>query len=54
MKFTDDQGYDYDATAAAIYNAVVASTVNPEGLTASDITVEYTWTRPASPIPSSL
>lgn len=41
MKFTDDQGYDYDATAAAIYNAVVASTVNPEGLTASDITVEY-------------
>lgn len=41
MKFTDDQGYDYDATAAAIYNAVVASTVNPEGLTASDVTVEY-------------
>lgn len=41
MKFTDDQAYDYDATAAAIYNAVVASTVNPEGLTASDITVEY-------------
>lgn len=41
MKFTDDQGYDYAATAAAIYNAVVASTVNPEGLTASDVTVEY-------------
>ena len=41
MKFTDDQGCDYDATAAAIYNAVVASTVNPEGLTASDVTVEY-------------
>lgn len=41
MKFTDDQGYDYDATAAAIYNAVVASTVNPEGLTAADVTVEY-------------
>lgn len=41
MKFTDDQGYDYDATAAAIYNAVVASTVNPEGLTVDDVTVEY-------------
>lgn len=41
MKFTDAQGYDYDATAAAIYNAVVASTVNPEGLTAADVTVEY-------------
>ena len=41
MKFTDDQGCDYDATAAAIYNAVVASTVNPEGLTVDDVTVEY-------------
>ena len=41
MKFTDAQGYDYDATAAAIYNAVVASTVNPVGLTAADVTVEY-------------
>lgn len=41
MKFTDDQGYDYAATAEAIYNAVVASTVNPEGLTAADVTVEY-------------
>ena len=41
MKFTDAQGYDYDATAAAIYNAVVSSTVNPEGLTAADVTVEY-------------
>ena len=41
MKFTADQGYDYDATAQAIYNAVVSSTVNPEGLTAADVTVEY-------------
>ena len=41
MVFTDDQGYDYTATAAAIYNAVVASTVNPQGLTADDVTVEY-------------
>lgn len=41
MKFTADQGYDYAATAEAIYTAVVASTVNPEGLTADDVTVEY-------------
>lgn len=41
MKFTADQGYDYAATAQAIYNAVVASTVNPEGLTAADVIVEY-------------
>lgn len=41
MKFTADQGYDYAATAEAIYNAVVSSTVNPEGLTAADVTVEY-------------
>ena len=41
MVFTDDQGYDYTATAAAIYNAVVASTVNPQGLTAEEVTVEY-------------
>ena len=41
MVFTADQGYNYDATAAAIYNAVVASTTNPTGLTAEDVTVEY-------------
>lgn len=41
MVFTADQGYDYDATAAAIYNAVVASTTNPTDLTAEDVTVEY-------------
>ena len=41
MVFTGDQGYDYDATAAAIYNAVVNSTANPEGLTADQVTVEY-------------
>ena len=39
MVFTDDQGYDYDATAAAIYEAVVASTT--PALTAADVTVEY-------------
>lgn len=41
MVFNAEQGYDYTATAKAIYNAVVASTVNPEGLTADDVTVEY-------------
>lgn len=41
MVFNVEQGYDYAATAKAIYNAVVASTVNPEGLTADDVTVEY-------------
>lgn len=40
MKFTADQGYDYAATAAAIYNAVVAST-SPVSLSADDVTVEY-------------
>ena len=41
MAFNAEQGYDYAATAKAIYNAVVASTINPEGLTADDVTVEY-------------
>lgn len=40
MKFTDDQDYDYAATAQAIYEAVVAST-SPIQLTAEDVTVEY-------------
>lgn len=40
MAFNDEQGYDYEATAAAIYNAVVAST-SPVTLTAADVTVEY-------------
>lgn len=40
MVFDDEQGYDYTATAAAIYNAVVASTA-PLALTADDVTVEY-------------
>lgn len=40
MAFNDEQGYDYEATAAAIYNAVVAST-SPVELTAADVTVEY-------------
>lgn len=41
MAFNAEQGYDYAATAKAIYNAVVASTINPEGLTADNVTVEY-------------
>ena len=40
MAFNDDQTYDYDATATAIYSAVVASTV-PEDLSADDVTVRY-------------
>lgn len=40
IAFNDDQTYDYDATAKAIYNAVVASTV-PENLTADDVTIRY-------------
>lgn len=40
MVFTADQGYDYEATAQAIYEAVVASTT-PISLTADDVTVEY-------------
>ena len=40
MVFTADQGYDYAATAQAIYEAVVAST-SPIQLTAEDVTVEY-------------
>lgn len=35
----DGSGYDYDATAEAIYNAVVAST--EPALTAAEVTVEY-------------
>lgn len=35
----DGNGYDYDATAEAIYNAVVAST--EPTLTAAEVTVEY-------------
>lgn len=41
MVFTNDQGYDYKATAAAIYKAVVASTENPANLTADQVKVEY-------------
>ena len=39
MVFTADQGYDYEATAQAIYSAVVASTT-PE-IPFSEMTVEY-------------
>ena len=38
MAFNEDQTYDYEGTAKAIYNAVVASTV-PENLTADDVTI---------------
>ena len=41
MVFTNDQGYDYKATAAAIYKAVVASTENPANLTADEVKVEH-------------
>lgn len=40
MAFNDDQTYDYDATAKAIYQAVIAST-DPETLTYDDVTIEY-------------
>nr|WP_318000097.1 hypothetical protein [uncultured Faecalibacillus sp.] len=40
MAFNDDQTYDYDATAKAIYQAVIAST-DPKTLTYDDVTVEY-------------
>ena len=40
MVFTDGQGYDYAATAQAIYSAVVAST-SPIQLTGDEVTVEY-------------
>lgn len=40
MIFNDEQGYDYTATAAAIFDAVVAST-SPLELSADDVTVEY-------------
>ena len=39
MVFADDQSYDYDATARAIFEAVVASTT-PE-LSFEDVSVEY-------------
>lgn len=41
MVFNDEQGYDYTATAKAIYDAVVESTENPAGLTAEQVKVEY-------------
>ena len=41
LVFADVDSFDYEATAEAIYNAVVASTENPEGLTAADVKVEY-------------
>ena len=41
LVFSDVDSIDYEATAESIYNAVVASTTNPEGLTAADVKVEY-------------
>ncbi|HIT95099.1 MAG TPA: hypothetical protein IAC43_07920 [Candidatus Faecivivens stercoripullorum] len=40
MKFAEGESYDYDETAAAIFEAVVAST-SPIELTADDVTIEY-------------
>ena len=36
MAFNADQSYDFDATARAIYDAVIAKT-NPAGLTYDDV-----------------
>ena len=41
LAFADVNSYDYEATAKGIFEAVVERTENPEGLTASDVTVEY-------------
>lgn len=40
MAFNADQPYDFDATARAIYDAVIAET-NPAGLTYDDVAMEY-------------
>lgn len=40
MAFNADQSYDFDATARAIYDAVIAET-NPAGLTYDDVAMEY-------------
>lgn len=40
MAFNEDQSYDFDATARAIYDAVIAET-NPAGLTYDDVAMEY-------------
>lgn len=40
MAFNEDQSYDFDATARAIYDAVIAET-NPAGLTYDDVSMEY-------------
>ena len=42
MVFTADQGYDYEATAQAIYNAVVASTT--PAVDFSNVTLEFSKT----------
>lgn len=40
MAFNADQSYDFDATARAIYDAVISKT-NPAGLTYDDVAMEY-------------
>lgn len=40
MAFNADQSYDFDATARAVYDAVIAET-NPAGLTYDDVSMEY-------------
>lgn len=40
IAFNADQSYDFDATARAIYDAVIAET-NPAGLTYDDVAMEY-------------
>lgn len=41
LVFSDVENYDYDATARRIFDAVVDSTEDPEGLTFADVRVEY-------------
>ena len=52
MVFTADQGYDYDATAKAIYDAVVEST--EPAVDFSEITVEYNAGTNLAPIYKAL
>lgn len=47
--FADAENYDYDATARAIYDAVVAS--NDQGLGYEDFTIEYNASKAGSALP---
>ena len=47
--FSDAENYDYDSTARAIYDAVVAS--NDQGLGYEDFTIEYNASKAGSALP---